>query len=50
MSSWAGSTSSTSLNPMIEAGRKAVMIIRTYGHCITETMPATPWKDFLDLL
>ncbi|HQG32881.1 MAG TPA: GYD domain-containing protein [Deltaproteobacteria bacterium] len=29
---------------------KAVMIIRTYGHCITETMPATPWKDFLDLL
>ncbi len=29
---------------------KAVMIIRTYGHCITETMPATPWKDFLGLL
>ncbi len=29
---------------------KAVMIIRTYGHSITETMPATLWRDFLDTL
>jgi len=26
---------------------KAAMIIRGYGHSMTETMPATPWKDFL---
>ncbi len=29
---------------------KAVMIIRTYGHSVTETLPGTPWKDFLELL
>ena len=26
---------------------KAAMIIRCYGHATTETMLATPWKDFL---
>lgn len=29
---------------------KAAMIIRSYGHSITETLAATPWKDFLDML
>lgn len=29
---------------------KAAMIIRCYGHASTETMPATPWKDFLSSL
>ena len=26
---------------------RAAMIIRAYGHSTTETMPATPWKEFL---
>jgi uncharacterized protein with GYD domain len=26
---------------------KAAMIIRAYGHAATETLPATPWKEFL---
>ena len=26
---------------------KAAMIIRSYGHATTETMHATPWKDFV---
>lgn len=26
---------------------KAAMIIRAYGHSTTETLLATPWKDFL---
>ena len=26
---------------------KAAMIIRTYGHSTTETLAATPWKEFL---
>ena len=26
---------------------KAAMIIRTYGHSTTETLVATPWKEFL---
>ena len=26
---------------------KAAMVIRTFGHATTETMHATPWKDFL---
>lgn len=26
---------------------KAAMLIRCYGHAHTETMPATPWKEFL---
>ena len=29
---------------------KASMIIRAYGHAITETLPATPWKEFLEML
>lgn len=29
---------------------KAAMIIRAYGHSSTETLPATPWKEFLDNL
>ncbi len=29
---------------------KAAMIIRSYGHSITETLTATPWKEFLELL
>ena len=29
---------------------KAAMIIRSYGHATTETMVATPWKDFLEML
>jgi uncharacterized protein with GYD domain len=29
---------------------KAAMIIRSYGHATTETMHATPWKDFLKSL
>jgi uncharacterized protein with GYD domain len=29
---------------------KAVMIIRAYGHSTTETLSATPWKEFLTRL
>jgi uncharacterized protein with GYD domain len=29
---------------------KAAMIIRAYGHATTETMHATPWKEFLSSL
>jgi uncharacterized protein with GYD domain len=29
---------------------KAAMIIRAYGHATTETMVATPWKEFLEML
>ncbi len=29
---------------------KAAMIIRAYGHATTETLPATPWDDFLKIL
>jgi uncharacterized protein with GYD domain len=29
---------------------KAAMIIRAYGHATTETMSATPWKEFLATL
>jgi uncharacterized protein with GYD domain len=28
----------------------AAMIIRGYGHSTTETLVATPWKEFLDTL
>ncbi len=40
---------------IVETGRaadveKAAMIIRSYGHATTETMHATPWKDFLAAL
>ncbi len=29
---------------------KAAMIIRAYGHSTTETLIATPWKEFLAML
>ena len=29
---------------------KAAMIIRAYGHATTETLPATPWTEFLEML
>ena len=29
---------------------RAALIIRAYGHASTETLPATPWKEFLDRL
>ena len=29
---------------------KAAMIIRAYGHSTTETLVATPWKQFLAAL
>jgi uncharacterized protein with GYD domain len=29
---------------------KTAMIIRAYGHSTTETLPGTPWKQFLDTL
>jgi uncharacterized protein with GYD domain len=29
---------------------KAAMIIRAYGHSTTETLVATPWKEFLTAL
>jgi uncharacterized protein with GYD domain len=29
---------------------KAAMIIRAYGHSMTETLVATPWKEFLGTL
>lgn len=34
----------------LEEVEKAAMIIRAYGHSTTETLVATPWKDFLDML
>ena len=30
--------------------QRAAMIIRAYGHGYTETMPATPWKEFISRL
>jgi uncharacterized protein with GYD domain len=40
---------------VVEAGdtkqvEKAAMIIRAHGHSTTETLPATPWKEFLAML
>ncbi len=29
---------------------RASMIIRSFGHSVTETLLATPWKDFLKAL
>ena len=29
---------------------KAAMIIRAYGHSTTETLVATPWKEFVSVL
>ncbi|MBI2869666.1 MAG: GYD domain-containing protein [Chloroflexi bacterium] len=31
----------------IKQVERAALIIRTQGHSTTETMPATPWKEFL---
>jgi uncharacterized protein with GYD domain len=33
-----------------KAIEKAAMIIRAYGHSTTETLVATPWKEFLEML
>lgn len=30
--------------------QRAAMIIRSYGHATTETLQATPWKEFLENL
>jgi len=30
--------------------QKAAMIIRAYGHSTTETLEATPWEDFLNMI
>jgi uncharacterized protein with GYD domain len=30
-----------------EEVEKAAMIIRSYGHASTETLVATPWREFL---
>ena len=32
-----------------EQVEKAAMIIRAYGHSSTETLLATPWKEFLNI-
>lgn len=29
---------------------KAAMIIRAYGHSITETLTATPWQEFIEMI
>jgi uncharacterized protein with GYD domain len=29
---------------------KAAMIIRAYGHSMTETLTAFPWQEFLDMM
>jgi uncharacterized protein with GYD domain len=29
---------------------KAAMLIRAYGHSTTESLPATPWTEFLSML
>ena len=29
---------------------RAAMVIRAFGHSTTETMFATPWKEFLEML
>ncbi len=34
----------------LEDVEKASMIIRAVGHAETETLPATPWKEFLKML
>lgn len=37
-------------SPDVQQVEKAAMIIRAYGHATTETLLATPWKDFLKAL
>lgn len=33
--------------PDVKQVEKAAMIVRAHGHATTETLVATPWKDFL---
>jgi uncharacterized protein with GYD domain len=34
--------------PDVASVERAAMIIRAYGHSSTETMEATPWKQFIE--
>lgn len=34
----------------VKAVEKAAMLIRVHGHATTETLQATPWKEFLGAL
>jgi uncharacterized protein with GYD domain len=36
--------------PSREVAELAAMVIRAYGHGTTETMAATPWKQFIESL
>lgn len=36
--------------PDVQQVERAAMIVRAYGHATTETLLATPWKDFLKAL
>jgi len=36
--------------PNRQEAERAAMIIRAYGRATTETMAATPWKQFMDSL
>lgn len=37
-------------SPTPDEVERAAMIIRAHGHSTTQTMPATPWTDFLAML
>ena len=37
-------------SPDLASVERAVMIIRTYGHATTETLVATPWKEFVSAI
>jgi uncharacterized protein with GYD domain len=37
-------------SPTPEEVEKAAMIIRALGHASTQTMPATPWSAFVNLM
>jgi uncharacterized protein with GYD domain len=36
--------------PDERAAEKVAMIVRAYGHAATETLMATPWNEFLNIL
>jgi uncharacterized protein with GYD domain len=36
--------------PDEKVAERVAMIIRAYGHSVTETCAATPWKEFLQIL
>jgi uncharacterized protein with GYD domain len=36
--------------PDEKAAEKVGMIVRAYGHAVTETLIATPWNEFLGIL